>query len=153
MRSYRSTSPGKDFLSRLTISTPLTKSGLVECGIGVLCVCFPFMPMLWKSILHKNRPSYSSNYSKSQFEMMNSSNKRSRHIVQNPPSVHFNGDLGSDENILITNGKSYVTTKLCAGDDATLVSNASAENSGFGASLDDSYILRTVEVRHTYDER
>ncbi|KAF5027130.1 hypothetical protein F66182_756 [Fusarium sp. NRRL 66182] len=117
--------------------------GIAECGIGVVCACLPFLPMLWKSILHKDKPGYSSNYAKSQFEMMNSSNKRSRHTTQTPASIHFNDDLGSDENVLISNGRSQVTTNVRAGHDAA------ARKGRVGASLDDSSILRTVEVHHS----
>ncbi|KAM0194719.1 hypothetical protein ACHAPA_008643 [Fusarium lateritium] len=126
-------------------------TGIAECGIGIVCACFPFMPMLWKSILHKDKPGYSSNYSKSQFEMMSSSHKRSRNATQTPQSVHYNEELGSDENILIPAGKSYVTTQVRGGDDVAEGSSVSEGNRDFGATLDDSHILRTVEVRHTYE--
>ncbi|KAH7140485.1 hypothetical protein B0J13DRAFT_638239 [Dactylonectria estremocensis] len=120
-------------------------TGIAECGIGVVCACFPFMPMLWTSILHKDKPGYSSN-SKSQFEMMNSSQKRSRNATHNQASIHYNDAADSDENILITNGKSYVTTKVHGGDDITEHGSASGNSDGFRASLDDSRIYRTVEV-------
>jgi hypothetical protein len=110
--------------------------------------------MLWKSILHKDKPGYSSNYSRSQFEMMSSSKPRSRNTGHTPESVHYNEDMGSDENILIPNGKSYVTTNVRAGDGTAEGSTGSIGdgNGGHGASLDDSHILRTVEVRQ-YEER
>ncbi|KAI3578550.1 hypothetical protein IWW34DRAFT_466496 [Fusarium oxysporum f. sp. albedinis] len=128
-------------------------TGIAECGIGVVCACFPFMPMLWKSILHKDKPGYSSNYSRSQFEMMSSSKQRSRNTGHTPESIHYNEDMGSDENILIPNGKSYVTTKVRAGDDTAEGSTNSIGdgNGGHGTSLDNSHILRTVEVRQ-YEE-
>jgi hypothetical protein len=128
-------------------------TGIAECGIGLVCACFPFMPMLWKSILHKDKPGYSSNYSRSQFEMMSGSNKRSRSATNNAESAHYKENMGSDENILIPNGKSYVTTKIRAGDDGTEGSSVGDENGGHAASLDDSHILRTVEVVRQYEER
>ncbi|KAJ3547138.1 hypothetical protein NM208_g1662 [Fusarium decemcellulare] len=127
-------------------------TGIAECGIGVVCSCFPFLPMLWKSILHKDKPGYSSNYSKSQFEMMSSSQKRSRNTTQNPSSIHFKDELDSDENNLINGGKSYVTTRVRVGDDTTERGSASGGSNGFRPSFDDSHIVRTVEVRQ-YEER
>jgi hypothetical protein len=111
------------------------------------------MPMLWKSILHKDKPGYSSNYSRSQFEMMSGSNKRSRSATNNAEGSHYNENMGSDENILIPNGKSYVTTKIRAGDDGAEGSSVGDESKGHGTSLDDSHILRTVEVVRQYEER
>lgn len=112
------------------------------------------MPMLWKSILHKDKPGYSSNYSRSQFEMMSSSKQRSRNTGHTPESVHYNEDMGSDENVLIPNGKAYFTTNVRAGDVTTEGSTGSIGdgNGGHGVSIDDSHILRTVEVRQ-YEER
>lgn len=108
------------------------------------------MPMLWKSILHKDKPGYSSN-SKSQFEMMGSSRKGSRNVAHNQAS-NYNEAADSDENILITNGNSYVTTKVRGGDDVTDRGSAGGDSVGFRASLEDSRIYRTVEV-HQYGER
>ncbi|KAI1070698.1 hypothetical protein LB507_006728 [Fusarium sp. FIESC RH6] len=123
-------------------------TGIAECGIGLVCACFPFMPMLWKSILHKDKPGYSSNYSRSQFEMMSGSNKRSRSATHNAESAHYK-ENGSDENILIPDGKSYVTTKVRAGD--AIEGSVGEEGVGRGTSLDDSHILRTVEVTRVYE--
>lgn len=106
------------------------------------------MPMLWKSILHKDKPGYSSNYSRSQFEMMSGSNKRSRSATHNAESAHYE-ENGSDENILIPDGKSYVTTKVRAGDGVE--GSVGEESTGGGTSLDDSHILRTVEVTRVYE--
>ncbi|KAG9496545.1 hypothetical protein J7337_011321 [Fusarium musae] len=96
-----------------------------------------------------DKPGYSSNYSRSQFEMMSSSKQRSRNTGHTPESVHYNEDMGSDENILIPNGKSYVTTNVRAGEGTAEGSTGSIGNGngGHGVSLDDSHILRTVEVR------
>ncbi|KAM0361143.1 hypothetical protein ACHAPK_006307 [Fusarium culmorum] len=128
-------------------------TGIAECGIGLVCACFPFIPMLWKSILHKDKPGYSSNYSRSQFEMMSGSNKRSRSATDNAESGHYKEDMGSDENILIPNGKSYVTTEIRAGDDGTERNSVGNQSGGHGSSLDDAHILRTVEVVRQYEER
>ncbi|KAJ4252771.1 hypothetical protein NW762_010677 [Fusarium torreyae] len=138
-------------LDQTYVFVQINLTGIAECGIGVVCACFPFMPMLWKSILRKDKPGYSSNYSRSQFEMMNSSNKQSRNTARVQEGTHYHEDAGSDENVLIPEAKSYVTTRVRAGDDVTEGSRVSAENRGFGASLDDSHILRTVEVRQ-YEE-
>ncbi|KAM5348962.1 hypothetical protein ACJ41O_008785 [Fusarium nematophilum] len=120
-------------------------TGIAECGIGVVCACLPLMPMLWKLILHKDKPGYSSS-SRSQFEMMNSSQKRSRNATHNQASIHHNKAADSDENILITSGKSYVTTKVGGGDDITDRGSAGGDSAGFRASLDEARIYRTVEV-------
>ncbi|KAM5364165.1 hypothetical protein ACJZ2D_011666 [Fusarium nematophilum] len=122
-------------------------TGIAECGIGVVCACLPLMPMLWKLILHKDKPGYSSS-SRSQFEMMNSSQKRSRNATHNQASIHHNKAADSDENILITSGKSYVTTKVGGGDDITDRGSAGGDSAGFRASLDEARIYRTVEVHH-----
>ncbi|WKT43816.1 hypothetical protein QSH57_008669 [Fusarium oxysporum f. sp. vasinfectum] len=124
--------------------------GTAKGGIGLICACLPFMPMLWKSIFSKAKPGHSCNHSKSHFEMTNLSRKRSRNMDQTPVAIHLENGLGSDENVFISNGTSYVTTHVCAGDNATIGSSVSAENRGMGAILDDSYILRTVEV-HQYN--
>ncbi|KAM0543817.1 hypothetical protein ACHAPJ_012124 [Fusarium lateritium] len=91
------------------------------------------------------------NLTGSQFEMMNSSNKQSRNTARVQEGTHYHEDAGSDENVLIPDAKSYVTTRVRAGDDITEGSRVSAENREFGASLDGSHILRTVEVRQ-YEE-
>ncbi|UZP39373.1 hypothetical protein NXS19_007189 [Fusarium pseudograminearum] len=128
-------------------------TGIAECGIGLVCACFPFIPMLWKSILHKEKPGYSSSDSRSQFEMMGGSIKRSRSATDNAESAHYKQNMGSDENILIPNGKSYVTTKIRAGDDGAQRNSVGNESGGHGASIDESHILRTVEVVRQYEER
>ncbi|RSL43155.1 hypothetical protein CEP54_015202 [Fusarium duplospermum] len=127
-------------------------TGIAECGIGVVCACFPFMPMLWKSILHKDKPGYSTN-SKSQFEMM-SSQKKSRNNTTHTrtTSGHFKDETDSDENGLIPPGKSYVTTKVRGGEDNSECNSAAGDSAGgFRPSIDDTRIYRTVEVRQ-YDE-
>jgi len=81
--------------------------------------------------------------------MMSGSNKRSRSATHNAESAHYNENMGSDENILIPDGKSCVTTKVRAGDVAE--GDSVGEERGRGASLDDSHILRTVEVTRVYE--
>lgn len=110
------------------------------------------MPMLWKSILHKDKPGYSTN-SKSQFEMMNSSQKKSRNTAHNrTTSGHFKDETDSDENGLIGPGKAYVTTKVHGGEENSECNSAAGDSAGgFRPSTDDTRIYRTVEVRQ-YDE-
>lgn len=79
--------------------------------------------------------------------MMSGSNKRSRNATNNAESAHYKESMGSDENILIPNSKYNVTTKVRAGDDGVEGSSVGGESGGHGVSLDDSHILRTVEVR------
>ncbi|KAF4331513.1 integral membrane protein [Fusarium beomiforme] len=126
-------------------------TGIAECGIGVVCACLPLMPMLWKSILHNDKPGYSSN-ARSQFEMMNSSQKRSQNAARNQTSIHHIEAADSDENILITPGKSYITTKVGGRDDITDGGSAGGDSAGLRASLDQTRIYRTVEF-HQYEQR
>jgi hypothetical protein len=95
------------------------------------------MPALWKSILHKEKPDYSSN-ANSQFEMMSS--KNSRTATQHRDTVTYEIENESDERNLIPGGP-YVTTNIHGGDESP------RREGGFG----DSQIVRTVEV-HQYRE-
>lgn len=121
-------------------------SSIAECGIGIVCACFPLMPALWKSILHKDRPLYSSN-AKSQFEMMNSV-ENSRTAGRTHNKTLFN-DNDSDENDLISRGNPNITTTVRAGDGIEDGSARSANR--HKASLDDTGIVRTVEVRQFHE--
>lgn len=120
---------------------------IAECGIGLVCACFPLMPALWKSILHKDKPGYSSN-AKSQFEMMNSSQMNSRQTRARTKTNFENND--SDENDLIANGNAQVTTTIRAGDDE-LESGSAKSSTRPKGSLDETRIMRTVEVRQFHE--
>ena len=105
------------------------------------------MPALWKSILHKDKPGYSSN-TKSQFEMMNSVEMNSRNVGRSRNKTTFE-DNDSDENDLISRGNANVTTTVRAGDDIEGGSARSDERQK--SSLDDARIMRTVEVRQFHE--
>ncbi|KAH6697164.1 hypothetical protein F5X68DRAFT_226550 [Plectosphaerella plurivora] len=122
-------------------------TGIAECGIGLVCACFPLMPALWKSILHKDKPGYSSN-AKSQFEMMNSNQMNSRQ-TRTRTKTNFD-DNDSDENDLIANGNALVTTTIRAGEDEHESGSAESSSRPKG-SLDESRIMRTVEVRQFHE--
>lgn len=105
------------------------------------------MPALWKSIIHREKPGYSSN--PKSFEMLGSNqknSKNSRSINQNR-SLHYVNEHDSDENILIPNSKSYVTTQIRAGNDV----GADQDSDRGTSSANDAHIVRTVEVRQ-YEE-
>lgn len=105
------------------------------------------MPALWKSILHKDKPGYSSN-AKSQFEMMNSVEMNSRSAARTRNKMTFD-DKDSDENDLISGTNAHFTTTVHAGDDIEGIS-AKSDNRN-KSSLDDARILRTVEVRQFHE--
>lgn len=104
------------------------------------------MPALWKSLNGKDKSGYSSN-PKSQFEMMGSENKNSRNATRNLDTIYYNKDADSDENNLISSGPAYVTTNIRAGDEEADRSSAGADSGRRKRSVDDSRIVRTVEVR------
>lgn len=123
---------------------------IAECGIGVVCACFPLLPALWKSILHKTKSGYSSN-SKSQFEMMPSSQKPSRTAAHHHGTIIYKNETDSDENDLISRAKPNVMTDIRAAND-------DLHGSGVGSKChhndrwDDSQIVRTVEVFQYVEE-
>lgn len=106
------------------------------------------MPALWKSILHKDKPTtygYSSN-TKSQFEMMNTPQKGSR-ATHN--ATYKDEAEDSDENILLE-GRPHVTTSIHGGT-GRASSGLSNQNSRKKPSFDESQIVRTVEVRQYHE--
>lgn len=105
------------------------------------------MPALWKSILHKDKPGYSSN-AKSQFEMMNSVEMNSRHAARTRNKTTYE-DNDSDENDLISRSNAHVTTTVRAGDDIEGVSARSDDR--HKSSLDETRIVRTVEVQQFHE--
>lgn len=105
------------------------------------------MPALWKSILHKDKPGYSSN-AKSQFEMMNSVEMNSRSATRTRNKTLFN-DNDSDENDLIGGNNAHFTTTVRGGDD--IEGNSARSDHRQKSSLDDARIVRTVEVRQFHE--
>ncbi|KAJ4329255.1 hypothetical protein N0V84_000148 [Fusarium piperis] len=96
----------------------------------------------------KTKPGYSTS-SKSQFEMMSSTQKKSRNMTHTrTTSGHFKDETDSDENGLMPLGKAYVTTKVRGGEDNSECNSATGDSAGgFRPSIDDTRICRTVEVR------
>ncbi|KAF4124665.1 hypothetical protein GMORB2_5331 [Geosmithia morbida] len=135
-------------------------TGIAECGIGLVCACFPVLPGLYKSILRKEKPGYSggSTAKSSQFEMMSSSGKRSRSATHNQGTIRYTKEeADSDENTLIHNGQSYVTTDIRAGnvgggDDEDSLERSSEGRKGSGDGTSGGQIVKTVEVRQ-YSEQ
>ncbi|KAI1335078.1 hypothetical protein F5Y15DRAFT_260733 [Xylariaceae sp. FL0016] len=127
-------------------------TGIAECGIGLICACFPMMPALWNSIFRKEVPGYTSN-SRSQFEMMNSSKMNSRRNRSRTTDPYDDGEE-SDENKLIIHGNGPgVTTKIQGGgDDDVETGSLGRHNSLRKPSFGESRIVRTVEVRQ-YEEK
>ena len=104
------------------------------------------MPALWKSILHKDKPGYSSN-AKSQFEIMNSMEMDSRRAGRSRNKGTFKDD-DSDENDLISSRNPHVLTTIHAGDELGRDGSRSGRNK---TSFDDPRIVRTVEVRQFHE--
>lgn len=126
-------------------------NSIAECGIGLVCACFPLMPALWKSIRRKEKPGYSSN-AKSQFEMVGSQ-KNSRNATHDLGTITYrNKETDSDENNLIPHGASYITTNIRAGEEDIDQSSAGAESTRRKPSYEENHIVRTVEVRQ-YSEQ
>ena len=135
-------------LTTIPSPPPFFFFSIAECGIGIVCACFPLLPALWKSIFNKQKPGYSySSNTKSQFEMMNSSKKNSRNATHNHGTITYKDQTDSDENNLIAPGKPFVTTNIRAGEDEERSSSAGAQSGSRNRSFDESQIVRTVEVR------
>jgi hypothetical protein len=102
------------------------------------------MPALWKSILHQDKPGYSSE-SKSQFEMMPSTSQK-QYRSKDRKSLSYRHDNDSDEKDLI-HGKSYFTANVTAEHSST----SEEDRSGKKGSFEDGHIMRTVEVLQYHD--
>lgn len=114
------------------------------------------MPALWKSILHKEKPSYGySSNNKSQFEMMNTSQKGSRAATHNRGTISYKDEAEeSDENNLLPDGRPHVTTSIRAGINRQSTAengNNNNNNNRAKTSFDESQIIRTVEVRQYHE--
>ena len=109
------------------------------------------MPALWKSILHKDKPTYDySNGTKSQFEMMNTPQKGSRAVHHNGTITYKDESEDSDENNLLPEGRAHVTTSIRGGS-GPASSGPTNNNSQDKANYEESQIVRTVEVRQYHE--